>query len=126
MIYRKSQRGVTFISLIIILILIGFFTLTGLKVFPVYMESFKVDGVLNSLIRDPDVTSWSKSEIRKRFISRVDVEDLDRFNARNLPEYMTITKTKQEVTIEMEYEAEAPLFGNLTLVADFHKVVATE
>lgn len=126
MVLRKHQGGLTFIGLLFILGLIGFFTLVGLKLFPIYMESFKVDSVLTSLIEDPDVTNWSKPEIRKRFVSRVDVEDLDRFNERNLAEYMTITKLKDGVSIDLAYQAEAHLFANLTLVADFQKSVSTD
>ncbi len=120
---RKHQNGVTLLGVLIILALIGFFVLVGLKLFPVYMEIYKVKAGLASLVEEPGIEKKSKRQIYKLFLRRMDVEDVDRFNSKTVKEYLKITINKNKVTINSDYEIRAPLFQNLFIVADFkHEV----
>ena len=121
---RKRQRGLSFVSLIAIVGLLGFSAVIGLKLFPIYMDSWKIDGIMNAVISQPGINEQSRKEIYDAMIKRLDIDAVDAVNYRN-PEAMTITKRKNNVTISVFYRVETPLIGNLSLIAEFDKVVSS-
>jgi len=120
---RKGQGGMTILGMLMLAAVIGFVGLILMKLVPMYMESFKINQALESLSQDSGLLTSTKHEIRMKFIRRMDIEDVDRFTERNLRNYMTIETTANSVSIVVAYEGRAELFGNLALVADFHKQV---
>jgi len=121
---RKRQRGLSFVSLIAIVGLLGFSAVIGLKLFPIYMDSWKIDGIMNAVISQPGINEQSRKEIYDAMIKRLDIDAVDAVNYRN-PDAMTITKRKNNVTISIFYRVETPLIGNLSLIAEFDKVVSS-
>ncbi len=122
---RKRQRGLSFLSLIAIAGFLGFSVVIGLKLIPVYMDSWKIDGIMNSVISQPGINEQSRKEIINLMLKRLDIDAVDAVNYRNYDESMIITKRKNQVTISIIYRVETPLIGNLTLVADFDKEVSS-
>lgn len=121
MIADKQQRGMTTLGLIFVLAVFGFAGYVGLKLFPIYTESFKIDSAMKGVVDDPDVANMSKSDILASFIRRLDVNDVDRITARNYRQYLDIEKDQDTVSLDVAYRAQAPLFANVSLVIDFHK-----
>lgn len=121
---HHRQQGVTFAGLVIILVLIGFFALVAMKLFPVYMESFKVDQALDGLIEQTDIEKKSNIEIRNLFMRHMEIEMVDRFDMQNIKEIMQIKKKQGSMTISMVYQTKAPLFGNLSILAEWDKQVS--
>ena len=122
---RKRQRGLSFLSLIAIAGILGFSAVIGLKLIPVYMDSWKIDGIMDSVISQPGIKEQSRKEIINLMLKRLDIDAVDAVNYRNYDQSMTITKRKNRVTISIIYRVETPLIGNLTLVADFDKEVSS-
>ena len=120
---RKGQGGMTVLGMLMLAAVIGFVGLIVMKLVPLYMESFKVDQALESLSQDPSLVNSTKQDIRMKFVRRMDIEDVDRFTQHNIRNYMTIEKTGNSVSVVIEYEGRAELFGNLALVADFYKQI---
>ncbi len=121
---RKRQRGLSFVSLLALVGLLGFSAVIGLKLFPIYMDSWKIDGIMNAVISQPGINEQSRREIYDAMIKRLDIDAVDAVNYRN-PEAMTITKRKNNVTISVFYRVETPLIGNLSLIAEFDKLVSS-
>lgn len=121
---RNRQRGLTFWGLLFVLAVMAAVLLVSLRLFPVYMEAFKVQQALEQLANLPELEEKPKHEIYDLFMRRMEIEDVDRFNMRNLRQHMSIEREEGRVTITMEYTAVAPLFGNLSIVADWHKQVS--
>ena len=122
---RKRQRGLSFLSLIAIAGILGFSAVIGLKLIPVYMDSWKIDGIMDSVISEPGIKEQSRKEIINLMLKRLDIDAVDAVNYRNYDQSMIITKRKNQVTISIIYRVETPLIGNLTLVADFDKEVSS-
>ena len=120
---RQGQRGVTFYGFVFILVVLAFAGFVGLKLFPVYMESFKVDHALKGMIEDPGVVKMTPREIAFSIVRRLDIDGENRIAESNYKDYMKISKKKDKVTIAVNWRAEVPLFGNVGLTADFHKLV---
>ncbi len=121
---RKRQRGLSFLSVLALVGLLGFSAVIGLKLIPIYMDSWKIDGIMNSVINQPGINEQSRKEIYDAMIKRLDIDAVDAVNYRN-SDAMTITKRKNNVTISIFYRVETPLIGNLSLIAEFDKMVSS-
>ncbi len=107
-----------------ILVTLGAAGLVGLRLIPVYLDSFKIDKGLKAVIEDTSAISQNKRAILESLIKRLDIDSVDAVNYQNYKEVVKVTKKGNRVTIVATYRAEAPLFGNLILVANFKKEVA--
>ena len=116
---HDSQGGMTLIGWVFTLILIGAVALIILKVVPVYLESFKVEQALHSVAGEPGVGQASKREIYKRFVRRMNVEDVDRFDQNNVHKYLDVQKKGNTVILTMEYHTTKPIIHNISLRVDF-------
>jgi hypothetical protein len=119
----SRQQGLTFWGLVFVLAVMAAVVLIGLRMFPVYMEAFKVQQALEQLASLDDLSQRPAHELHDLFLRRMEVEDVDRFNRQNLRKHMDIERKDKRVTITLRYTAEAELFGNLSVVADWNKQV---
>lgn len=116
---RDSQRGLTFISWLLVLAVGLFFVLTGLKLYPGYYEAFGVKTSLNGLANDSDLATLPKVQIWKRLEKRFDINGI---NARDIGKDALIVeydkKTKKRI-IRLKYERRIPLYGNVDAMLRF-------
>lgn len=118
----NRQKGLTFLGFLMVVALICFFALVGLKLFPLYNESFAVDQSLKSVANQPDAEKMSIRDIHKYFIRNANINGLDRFQERNIDEYLTANKIGERPReMYMYYEARSKLFGNLDIVLVYDK-----
>ena len=111
----KRQSGMTLIGLLIILFLIGFFALLTLKILPIYLEHFKVVSSLESLQQTPDLADEPRRKIVDLLNRRLDINMVEHVH----PEDIEVLKEDGIVTVSVVYSVEKPLFGNLSVIADF-------
>jgi predicted membrane protein len=111
------QRGMTFIGWMIILGLIAFFTLLGLKIIPIYLENYKMKSILESLKEEPLITQKTPREIMKLLRRRFNINYVDTYRADDI---VKIKKEGGKVSVEIIYEHRANVLGNLDVVASFH------
>ena len=116
-----AQRGMSLIGWMLILGMIGFITLIGLKIGPLYMEWGKVTSSLDGVAQELTTRKATKTQIADMLQRRLDINDVERVD---LKEHLTIKRVKGgKMEITVAYEARAPLFKNLSAVADFSKTV---
>ncbi len=121
---QTRQRGASVLAITFVLVVLGFFGYLGLKLFPVYSESFRIDASMKSLVENEDLNGMPKREIAQALVRRLQVNSIDFINSRNYPSYVDIVEQGNgTVTVTVSYQRETPLFANLTLVADFNKRV---
>jgi len=123
--FRKRQRGISFLSLIAIVGMLGFAAVIGLKLIPIYMDSWKIDGVMEAVISESDIDEQSRQEVISSLLKRLDINAADAVNYTNYKESLSVIKRKKKVTINIFYRVETRLIGNLTLVAEFDKSVSS-
>ena len=116
---NNSQTGMTLIGWIFTLVLVGAVALLVLKVVPVYLESFKVGQALQSVAGEAGVGQATKRDIYKRFVKRMDVEDIERFTQKNVHKYLEIQKKGNTVILTIEYQTITPIIHNVSLLVDF-------
>lgn len=121
----RKQTGMTVIGWVLTLVVLGFAVLFVLRLVPLYMESFKVDQALSSIIRDPSTADSSRPEIVKKFVARMSIDDVDRFDSEEkVKDSLTVEKGNGRTVIRMQYQTVAPLMGNLSILADWDKEVS--
>ncbi len=112
---RKSQQGMTAIGIAMILALCGFVLIILVKLFPAYMESFKVSSSLDGLTTDSRVEGATNKEIKTLILKKLQVDDVDAVTA----EHINIVTSGSKRTISIEYEQRIPMMGNVDAVVMF-------
>jgi len=122
---QRRQLGMTVIGWLLTLVVVGFGVLFVLRLVPIYVESFKIDSALSSLIQDGSIMDSTRADITKKFVARMNIEDVERFDTdAKVKDHFTVEKSDGRLVIRIEYEAVAPLVGNLSIVADWKKEVS--
>ncbi len=122
---RAAVRGMTLTGLLIGSIVVGGTALLGMKLYPLYYESFKVRAAMEKVASMPDVGSKGVHEIRTLIMRNFDVSDVDRFTDADLKNILKVTRNSDGKgrVMTMSYEDRAPLFGNLDLVLKFDEAI---
>lgn len=116
---KNKQKGLTGISIMVILVVIAFAAVTLLKIMPIYFDSFKVGDVVLGLKAERGFGEKSNSEITKMILKRLDVNMVTDVTK----EHVFIEKKKNIVFVDVEYEVRKPMFGNLDVIISFKKGV---
>ena len=115
------QRGASFWTMLLFVVVFGFLAVIGIKLVPIYLESWKIDKAITAVVNDTSVKNLTKPEIARALVRRLDIDDVRRINDHTWKEFVKITKRQNKLLLEVNYRVETPLFGNLSLVADFEK-----
>ncbi len=115
------QRGMSGWGVLMLLIIIGFGSVIGLKLVPIYLESFKIDKAIEGVVSDPSVSQQSKREIIESMVRRLDIDSVERITEQNYKDYVTLTRKGKKVVLDVEYRAETRVIGNVSVAVDFVK-----
>jgi hypothetical protein len=113
---RKSQRGITMIGWIFLLIPMAIVGYAGIRLAPIYLNYGKVAKTVEQVASESS-SAGSASEIRNAIEKRVDIEGMEYPTTKDF----VIRRDGKSWIIEIEYEDPVPLFGNLAIVASFKK-----
>jgi hypothetical protein len=111
----KLQRGLGFVSLLLLLVSIVFVAIVGMKLVPAYIEYFTIKKAIAGIVQSGDLRGATVGDVRKSFQRRADVDDIKAVEAKDLE----ITKDGDEVVIGFAYEKRVPLFYNISVLIDF-------
>jgi len=111
----KSQRGMTGISIMMILALAGFVLAMAFKLFPFYLEGFKVNSTLKGLTTDSRVEGASDREVKDLILKKLQVDDVDSVTS----EHIKFDSSSKKRMVSIEYEARVHMVGNLDAVVVF-------
>ncbi len=117
----KKQAGLTMISWVVILGLVGVQAVVALRIIPVYLNYSTVRSVMNELPQSPDVRNASVKTLDELFRKRLKINNL--YDLASDKEAFQFKKTAGGYTLIADYEARGPIVGNLEFVATFkHQV----
>jgi hypothetical protein len=112
---RKSQEGVSAITVILLAPLVGLLVLVVIKLIPVYLENEAVKRVLYGMTSDRAEEYPSANAVQGTILKRFEVNDVKHAT----DEEITITREGSSYKILIEYEVRVPLFYNISLVVSF-------
>ena len=115
MTFKEKQQGLTLITIVFILAILGFFVLLGLKIGPIYMNHSKVVNALSAVENMVDVETMSKHEIMSSLNKRFGMNYVDKVT----DEDITITKHDDYLKVAIVYERVEKIMGNLSVLVEF-------
>lgn len=116
----RKQQGITLMSFVMVLIVVGFFALIAMKLFPMYTEFHNMKAAVDAFAAEPNsankTAAQAWAELDRRF-NIAYVESVER-------EHMTIERAAQGRGMQMKvsYEVRKPLLFNLDVVGKFEHV----
>ncbi len=111
----NRQKGLTFISIMLILGLIAFFAMIALKVGPIYMNHSKVVSTLTAVEGMDGVENMSKREIELTIAKRLSMNYVDKIKYDDFE----IRRQGELLTVSIDYERVEKLMGNLSVLVEF-------
>lgn len=115
----KRQQGMTFISLILLLCLIGFFALLVLKIGPIYLDHSKITAALEAVKQSVDLESKTEHDIREMLRKRFDLNYVTDVRAQDI----VITKSGSYLKVEIQYDVIKKIIGNISVLVEFDDVL---
>lgn len=116
---RHSQRGATFLGMLVIIAILGSGLYAGIRLTPIYLEYFAVVRAMNQIAKSEDGASVSPAELRRLLDNRWAIEDIKSLDTKDVK----IVKQGSGVEMHASYRAETPFVGNVSLVVDFDRTV---
>ena len=118
---RKSQRGITVLGWLILLIPVGIIGYAGIRVTPIYLNYFRVVKVLEQLASENkgNEGTVSPADVHASLERRFNVEYVDIPDAKDID----VHRDGEHWVAIAKYDEVAPLFGNVSLLIEFNKQV---
>ena len=115
----QSQRGVTLLGFVVILIVAGFFAYIAMRLIPVYIEDYSVLKCMQEVAEEPGVAQKTPEQIRESLSRKFYISYVQTAK----PKDAKIAREGNNYTLQMKYENRGPLFYNLEYIATFDHVV---
>ncbi len=115
----RRERGMTTLGMIILVSFIGVFVFGGIRLTPVYLNYFKVSGVVEGVLKEFDGQNPSRNAILMSVSRRFDVESVDKITARDVK----VSAVDGGWEVSAKYDHVAPFIGNVNFLVAFDKTV---
>ena len=115
---KRMQHGMTLLSFVIVLGVVGFFAYIGMKLFPMYSEYYSVRQAIRGLQAEPGIANRDPGRIKDLFFRRLKISYSDNVKPDNVKLQRLESGVGWEMTVD--YEVRKPLVGNLDVVGKFH------
>lgn len=115
---KSRQRGLSFVSVVFLLVCVGFLAMIALKVAPIYANSFTIKSALKSVAED-NLMETSVSNVYDKLSKRLSVNNISFITRENIH----IAENGGRVLIEVNWEEQREVIGNLDVIATFSEQV---
>ena len=112
----KHQQGLSLISLVFLLGIMGFCIMLVLKIAPIYIDHSKVTSTLSTLQKTKEIENESEAEIRTRLTKNFNtnyVSDVTHDDT-------TIIQGGSYLKIVIQYNVIKKIIGNLSVLIEFN------
>jgi len=111
----QKQRGMGMLAWLVVLGVLVFFVLIGIKMVPTYLENYSIKQVLATMQNDRKVRAMSPREMKKSFVRRLKINSVYDFDS----DAIKVKKDKFGTRFEVNYEIRKPVAGNVFIVMAF-------
>jgi uncharacterized protein DUF4845 len=113
---KRTQSGITLISFILVLAVVGLFVFVGMKLVPMYSEYYSVKQALKGLAEEPGIADTDPAKIADLFFRRLYIS----YSENVKPEHVKIKRVDNGWQMDVDYEVRKPMIYNLDVVGRFH------
>lgn len=114
-----SQRGITLISLLAIIVLICFAALIVVRIAPSYFTYYTIVSIAESVHEDPELRNGSPHDVRQALNTRMRINDVEGLG-------YNVIQARQENgqwAFSIDYEDRRPLIGNIDVVMTYRRSI---
>lgn len=112
----RRQQGLTLMSFIVVLAVVGFAAFVGMKLFPMYQEYFAVRTAMKELAADPSAASRTPAQLKDQFFRKLYIN----YSENVKPNDVKFERASNGgLLMTVAYEVRRPLVGNLDVVGKF-------
>jgi hypothetical protein len=115
----QKQNGLTLISFIFVLAFALFVAFLGMKIGPIYMETWSVVSAMNGVAKERGSANYSPYDVRVKVLNRLYVS----YTADNVKEKHIKLTRNNGVYLRIAYEVRKSIIGNLDVVVKFDRSV---
>lgn len=112
------QRGASIIIWMLLIGLLGFAVVIGFRLFPIYLESYSVEKILEDVALDSRNKKRNRNQIWSSINKRFDINNIRSISK----EHFSFKREKGKTTIGITYEVRTKLVGNLDGIVAFEKI----
>ena len=119
---RHSQRGITFIGWLFLLVPIAIVVYGGIRLAPMYLNYMRVSKSLTRMVTETQGAGTSAATpqaMRVTLGKLFDIESIERPDVKDID----IHREGDHFVAIADYEDVSPMFGNISLLVQFHKQV---
>ena len=116
---RRRQAGMTTLGIVFLLTFVGIFAFGFLRLTPVYLNYFKIVGVVDGVQKEFDGQGPTSSGVKRSIRRRFDVESVGVIKASDVK----VTSVDGGLEISAVYEHTAPFIANIYFTVKFDKTV---
>ncbi len=107
----SRQRGIAIVSLVVLVIVIGFVAIVVLRVVPTFVEY----RATLSAVKRAQASANTVVEIQKAFDRSATIDDITAVSGKDLD----ITKVNDDIVVSFAYTKKITLFGPVSLTIDY-------
>jgi len=111
----KKQKGLTLISILILLAVLLFNGIIALNIVPVYINDRSIKTLMKNLETDSSVRGKTPKALKAVITKRLRMNNVYSVTK----EHITIKRAKNDYYITIEYEPRDKLMGNLDYIVSF-------
>ncbi|MER2529382.1 MAG: DUF4845 domain-containing protein [Candidatus Competibacter denitrificans] len=108
----NRQRGMTVIGMLLLIIVIAFIALIGMKVVPMYIQYYSIKSTVESIRKEPQLAQMSAQDIHNGIQKRFDIGYVENVKASDLK----VRNERGGRVIDLVYQDERELFYKLFVV----------
>lgn len=115
----KRQRGMTVIGMLLLIIVIAFAALVGMKVIPMYIQYYSIKSTIESVRKEPQLAQMGAQDIQNAIQKRFDIGYVNNVTARELK----IRNDRGGRVLDLIYQDERELFYGLYAVLKVNEAI---
>ncbi len=112
---KQKQIGASFLGIVCLLVLVGVFLLSAIKVMPFYLDNNVVVNAMEAIENNNDMETISIGEIRTAVQQTLLTNGIREFDTGSI----VLTREGSRQYIDINYEKRSPLFSNIEIVVVF-------
>jgi hypothetical protein len=117
---RHSQRGITLIGWLVLLVPLAIVVYAGIRLAPMYLNYMRVSKALTQSVADAKGGDMVNVPLlRTGLDKRFDIEGIEHPSTKDVD----IHREGDHWVAIVDYEDLAPMFGNISLLVQFHKQI---
>ncbi|MBI5437108.1 MAG: DUF4845 domain-containing protein [Nitrosomonadales bacterium] len=115
-IMANKQRGVSFSGFLMVVVVLIFAAVGGMKILPAYIQNNEIKGIFDTIARDPEMQDAQAKDIRESFAKRAMMNNITVVS----PADIEVNKAGGRLVLRISYAVKIPLVGNASLLLEFN------